>query len=106
VLAGAETKTVVEGEQEDDGAEEGREEGEESSRPTSCAGVASQHDPTVGVCEVCDGPDEKEGSDDSGEDVEDTSTVVLLHVEAVGDDEEVEADREPDEGRENTDHDA
>ena len=77
-------------------AEERGEEAEESHQALAPSHVLAHPYPAVGVCDVGDGPDKEEHKGEKGEEVPEEGLVVLLHVDAVRDEEEVEGDGEPD----------
>ena len=57
--------------------------------------VLRQFHPAIGVCEVGDRPYEEKQGYQPRKDIEETGLILLLHVNAVGNYEDVERDGEP-----------
>ena len=106
VVPFAKSNKVDCGENGDEGAENRGEEGEEAGSSPAGRYIPAEHDPPIGIREVSDGPECEEDEGDEGEYVEDAGGLVFLHVDAVGDVEDVEGDGQEDEGDEEADEDA
>lgn len=94
------------GEDGDEGAENRGEEGEEAGSSPVGRYILPEHDPAISIRKISDGPECEEDEGDEGEDVEDASGLVFLHVDTVGDVEDVEGDGEEYQGYEEADKDA